>query len=110
MYTIAFDETTNFETLKTGTQKKEPVMLAGIIYNDNSEIVYKKGGKIIDPERERIILYYKAVCKSAGTTLIFFPPSKVTIVPFLPSLVFKRTLETLAIDGRASPLKPRDSI
>ena len=68
MYTIAFDETTNFETLKTGTQKKEPVMLAGIIYNDNSEIGYKKGGKIIDSERERIILYYKAVCESAGTT------------------------------------------
>ena len=43
-------------------------MLAGVIYNDTSEIGYKKGGKIIDSERERIILYYKAVCESAGTT------------------------------------------
>ena len=41
MYTIAFDETTNFETLKTGTQKKEPVMLAGIIYNDNSSVIIR---------------------------------------------------------------------
>lgn len=68
MYTIAFDETSNFESLRNETQKDEPVMLAGVVYNDTSKTQYKKNGKVIDPERERIVRYYKAVCKSVHTS------------------------------------------
>ena len=67
MYTIAFDETTNFESLKNEIRNEEPIMIAGILFNDTSVSIYKKNGKTIDPERERIINYYKAVCKEAKT-------------------------------------------
>ena len=67
MYTIAFDETINFEILKNQAQKDEPIMLAGIVYKDISTSVYKKNGNVTDPERERIVRYFKKVCKSAGT-------------------------------------------
>ena len=36
-----------------------------------------------------------------------FPPSITILVPTSPSLVSKVTLETLAIDGSASPRKPK---
>lgn len=66
MYTIAFDETSNFESLRE-TQKDKPVMLAGVVYNDTSKIKYKIDGEDVDPERERIVRYYEAVCKSLNT-------------------------------------------
>ena len=67
MYTIAFDETSYFESLRNQIQQDEPVMLAGVVYNDTSKEHYKKGGRDIDPDRERIVRYYKAVCKSVHT-------------------------------------------
>ena len=67
MYTIAFDETSNFESLRNVDKKNEPVMIAGVVYNDTSEKRYNKNGKVIDPERERIVRYYKAVCESIHT-------------------------------------------
>lgn len=67
MYTIAFDETINFEILKNQEQRDEPIMLAGIVYKDTSASVYKNNGNVTDPEKERIVRYYKKVCMSAGT-------------------------------------------
>lgn len=70
MYTIAFDETTDFEELRSRNRDKreEPAMLAGVIFNDTSRSVYKKDGRITEPERERIVLYYKKVCKAVHTS------------------------------------------
>ena len=45
--------------------------------------------------------------KSDETTLLIFPPSTTTSVPSSPLHVFKVTLDTLAIEGKASPRNPK---
>jgi len=67
MYTIAYDETSNFEVLRTGVHTEEPAMIAGVLFKDTSSTVYKKNNKVTEPERERVIRYYEEVCKKVGT-------------------------------------------
>ena len=64
MYTISFDESSGFE--KFARDPRVPIMVAGVVYNDNGENDgYLKGREL---ERERLIAYFKAVCQKEGAT------------------------------------------
>jgi len=67
VYTITFDETSNFEALIDEHESDIPAMLCGFVYNDKSEKLCYQNGEPVEPERARITEYYKAVCRSAKT-------------------------------------------
>ena len=71
MYTITFDETTNFERLRHQDidLNDSPIMIAGFVYNDKGEGTYRTNyqNKELEPEKARISIYYKKVCYDAGT-------------------------------------------
>ena len=65
MITLAYDETTGFESIQK--DKAQAIMLAGIVYKDEGEKKYKGSGKNkVEPERARIVAYLRKVCKKAG--------------------------------------------
>lgn len=64
MYTISFDESSGFE--KFARDPRVPIMVAGVVYNDNGENDGYLNGKEL--ERERLIAYFKAVCQKEGAT------------------------------------------
>ena len=62
MITFSYDETSGFELVTKDTS--HPTMLAGVVYHNNNEIVYKGSkNKKIEPERARIVTYLQSVCE-----------------------------------------------
>lgn len=67
MITLAYDETTGFESIDK--DDASATMLAGIVYKNGTEKKYKGNNNTkVEPERARIVAYLRAVCKTSGAS------------------------------------------
>lgn len=64
MITLAYDETTGFESIDK--DDAQSVMLAGVVYKNGNEKKYKGNNNTkVEPERARIVAYLRAVCNAS---------------------------------------------